>query len=205
MLTDKDLVELRKDKEYKKIFSTKFSRTLKSILNNSDDLNPKISIGFLKKILLFVSKNYYIRQELNEASKNLIEKTINENLQWQFTPKSVKEICSSDFTNSIWMRYDVKRVNALFERTKDLFSSPEFRLIVKSHSKIDETEKDNFLSTLLVKLINLQKETTKMIRIKDNYDDFVDIKKEEFYENNEEEIIKKFLDNSNGGFLPPAK
>lgn len=205
MLTDKDLVELRKDKDYKRIFSTKFSRTLKSILNNSDDLNPKISIGFLKKILLFVSKNYYIRQELNLASKALIEKTINRNLNWQFYPKSIKEICSSDFTISIWMRYDVKRVNALFERTKDLFSSPEFRIIVKSHSELKEAEKDAFLSELSEKLIYLQKETVKKIRIKDNFDDFVDIKKEEFYENNEAEIIKKFLDNSNGGFLPPAQ
>lgn len=199
MLKDSEIVELRNDSNYQSVTKAGLKKFVSDLLRQgTSDFKPEI--GAILKFGYSFAKTRIIRKEIFSSGNHLLERFFNYELKWERSPQSVKDICQADSEGYIWMRYDETRVDALFLRCKALIGDAEYRNLIKRHSSIDG-DKNNRLLHLSVELKTLHKNTIKSIRTKGLFDDFVSMQKEEYYENNESEIQKKFLEAARRGAL----
>jgi hypothetical protein len=199
MLKDSEITSLKKDKAYKRETEIGLNRFSKDLIRGEyQDIKPDVSI--ITKLAFTLLKSFYIRKELYYTSSTLIESALNYELMWAKNPESIRYICESDAVDFLWMRYDESRVNGLFHRSLSIFDNPAFRHLIKTHSTITKDKNLRF-SELRNELKKLHDDTVFSIRSRGLFNDWIKIKSDQYYKENEDVISKKMLDNAFGGSL----
>ncbi len=199
MLNDKEIIEIRKDKEYKNLTELNWKNLMVDVMK-SDHSDFKLEISFAMRAFLKVTKKHQIRKELCICSRYFLERIINFNLAWKRVPESVKRICESDAENFYWMRYDEPRVNVLFNRIDTIISEVEFRHLLKSTSTITN-DKDLRLLEIMAEIEALRKETLHSLKKRAEVDYMLGKLSDIINDNDENQIQQKFIKNSISGIL----
>lgn len=200
MLTDVQVIQLRQDEQYKeatRLGLKKFATDL--VKSGQGDLRPDVT--FLIKVAHALYKARVIGQEMHSCSRDFLERILNLSMKPRNrTVDMVKDSCDEKSNHYIWMRYDVERVQALFGRCKQLLSEAQVRSLLKTYSTITQ-DKDLRLLEIIAELELLLENTVLSINMKHIFRGYVDITADQYYKKHEEELKKKFLGASQGGFL----
>lgn len=198
MLTDSEIVRLRKLKEYKSVTRSGLKQALTDLIQSSHDkLKPEVSI--LGKIISSFFRTRLIKKELHDSSGELIERILNVGLKpYNRTTKVVQDVC--DQNSYKWMRFDEPRVHALFAQCCHLITDAGFRELVKSYSSIRE-DKDKRLLEISGAIKILEGDTIVSIQTKWLHSKLFDTAKDVYYRAHGEKIEKKMKDCLEGGAL----
>jgi len=199
MLNDQQIIEIRKDKEYKRLTELNWKNLMFDILK-SDHSDFKPEISFVIKTFLNVTKARRIRKELCTCSRDFLERIINFNLAWKRIPESVKRICESDTENFYWMRYDEPRVTVLFNRIDTIISEVEFRHLLISTSTITK-DKNLRLLEIMDEIEALREKTLNSLRKKAEVDYMLGKLGDIINANDEKKLRERFIKNSITGAL----
>jgi hypothetical protein len=199
MLTDAEIVTLRKKEAYQKKLVAGTDGLITDLIKaGKGDFKPDVSF-WVKAAHLFV-KARTIRKELKLCSCQFLERILNRELQWPRIPNSVRAICEADKEHFVWMRYDTPRVETLFGCARDLITDAEYRNLIKSESSLNG-DKNQRLLEIVQEIDRLLVATLRSIATRGVFDDLVKLQSEEYYRENETAIQKKFLGASKGGAL----
>jgi hypothetical protein len=200
MLTDNEIVALKKNVLYKKVTKLGLKEFTHDIISSGNgDFNPDLSNILKFANTLFRARK--IRNELYVVTKEYLEIFLNRNLKnFGKSIINIKNICSSPAKKYSWMRYDVERVTALFDRCSQLLTTPEFRELIKYHSTLS-LDKDDRIIALLNEIETIKSKVIVSIRTRGIFDDLFDLQKDEYYKANEDKISNKFLENIKRGYL----
>lgn len=199
MLTDSEIIDLRKDKSYIKKTKMGLSHFAKDlIISGNGDLSPDVQ--GLARIIHSIFKARTIRSELYNCGSKLLELLINRDLNWVRDPDSIKSLCEAESENYIWLRYDEPRVAALFSYSIMLFKDAEYRTLIKRYSSIQQNKNER-LKHLLTDLNILRERTLLSIQTRGIFDDLINLKAQEFYRKNKDEIQANFVEASKSGAL----
>jgi|HubBroStandDraft_2_1064218.scaffolds.fasta_scaffold35644_2 hypothetical protein len=200
MLTDKQVSQLRDDARYVRTTKVGLELFVDNILESgADDLRPTIS-----SVIKVVSKLWRartIRFELQRCTCAFLERMINQDLEWPRKPQEVELICNAHEAGYKWMRYDEPRVTAVFSRSYALLTDASFRDLLKEHSTLSETQKNQALVALRSEAQTLQERVIRSIRTRGIFDELTDLNADEYYRTHEAEIQRKFLEGTQGGPL----
>jgi len=198
MLKDEEIIEIRKNKEYKRLTELNWNNLIFDIVKEHSDLKPDIT--FVIKTFLKVTKARRIRKELCICSRDFLEKIINFELKWERAPTSVKKVCESDAENFFWMRYDEPRVTVLFNRINSIITEVEFRHLLKSASTITYN-KDLRLQEITREIEDLRKETLDSLKREADIDWILKKLSDGIKTVDKKNIRERFIKNSIDGFL----
>ncbi|MCT4640160.1 MAG: hypothetical protein N4A72_20860 [Bacteroidales bacterium] len=207
MLTDSEIRTLQNDKSYKKVIFYSKSKFLRDLLKTKELSKFKTDIDFVAKVSIAFLRSNLIRKELFESSSILLENLLNRNKNWKRTSLNVKYVCESQNSTYLWMRFDEPRVNCLFNRGIFMIGYAPYRDIIKTHSSIT-IDKDTRLAVLEQELKALHKETIKVIQARKVFDQTLQLRAEDVWDKNGEDIIDNILGKGKGGglgLLPPSK
>jgi len=197
MLTDAQIIELRRDPNYAQCYSSGFEGVIRDILSTEGgDFRPDMS--FLIRIGKSFVRKRIMREELARSCQTLMESAINRNIDWEYSPGSVEAICSQGHDN-YWMRYDEVRVGYLFSFADRLLLDADFRTIVKAKST--GSDPDDALNTIRHQLDELRDATIRSIESKEIYDKMVVLWARDHYRKNSRLIERRFLDSGVKGLL----
>jgi hypothetical protein len=197
MLTDAQVVKMRKDKKYIKLTNVGLKQFATDLIKSGvDDLRPDITS--VQRFVSKITKKRIIRSELHKTSCDILERLINKNLQWPRKPSSICDICEDYEGQYLWLRYDEPRVQSVFRRAKFLITDAEIRLLIKNYSRIGNNNSANN------RLLELQKELDDLNdkTVKDIQEDFLaeivsKMDNKKFYKDNAKKIIEGFKSMTN--------
>lgn len=202
LLTDSNIIDLKKDKLYQEAMKIGLKGAMKDIFSEAaDDL--KTSPSFFYKLVLKFTKRRYIRHELSSATETLLLSVLNYELLWDRIPESVETILQSDQTNSIWLRFDVPRVNAVFSRGVYLLEKAEYRNLIKTYSI--KKEKDKKLKELKSEILVLKDATIDFIEDEEMVLKQTHRTAKKLYRQNRKQIADTFRENLRRGLLEEPK
>lgn len=199
MLSDSEIVVLKADEKFREL-SKLDAKEILADLAAAKDVDFKGDLGAFKKAIAYFVRTKTIRRELFETSLALIEKIINKDLHWERSPKEVKAICESNSSTFLWMRYDEPRVHAVFQLSRKVFDFAEFRAVIKTHTSLSEEQANTRLLELREDISRLEEMTLLSIKTKGLIDGIFDLRKDQYYERNEERLREIFLTAQLPGF-----
>lgn len=199
MLTDREIVELKIDPEYKKAVSAGLWAYVRS-LSKVGTIELKRELNALLKLVSSVCATLIVRNELDRGTRGLLERFLNRELAWPRSPLSVQEVCEADSGQSMWLRYDATCTAALFARSKDVINSAGFRHVVKRYSSIQQ-DKNARLAELVAELGDLASRVERSISTRAIFDEMVRVSSQDFYKSHEADLERSFRTARLGGAL----
>lgn len=199
MLSDREITQLRADKNYKKLIKSGVKKIGSDFVKSSDG-EFRTDLTFWLKFSHSFLRARMINQELFSVADTLLCNLLNHELNWSRDIYSIENICDCINQGYVWMRYDVPRVGALFLICEKLLMNAEYRNLIKNYSTINGNKNER-LRQLLEELEKLHFETIFSIKSFGILSDIVEIQKTEYYKNNKDIIKDKILSSLHNGYL----
>lgn len=207
MLTNREIVTLKNDSKYRKLSRVGLKTLVADLIRAGDNSGLKPDVESLFRIALKLGRARIIRGELYRATSDLLERSLNTELEgWPRNPDGIRIICEFQQASYLWMRYDNPRVKALFSHTKYVLTEAEIIEIIKEHSSLSEQDKIQKLKEILHELIKLENLTIQTIATRKIFDVITNLRADTYYKENEDKIRQEFIEagkNGRLGLAPP--